>query len=159
MSPASDPNALRARREALLLRRLLRAYKAVNEETIRRVVARGHRGLRPSFTSLLGQLDTEGTRLSALATRMGVTRQAVSQLLVQVEEAGLVTREDDPTDARGVVVRFTAKGRRTLEEAVEVMEGLDRELATRLGARDLAKLSALLAALAEVVDPDGALGD
>lgn len=153
-----DVERLRARRERLLLRKLLRVYKFVNERTIRTLNERGHGDLRPAFTTLLGQLDSEGTRLGALATRMGVSRQAVSQLLVPIEAAGFVTRVPDPHDQRGVIVRFTPKGRRTLADAVEVMAGIDAELARALGEREAAKLKQLLDKVIEHVDPAGDFG-
>ena len=38
--------------------------------------------------------------------------------LDRLETGGFVTREDDPTDRRGVVVKLTAKGRRLIETAM-----------------------------------------
>lgn len=153
--PSDDVERLRTRREQLLLRKLLRVYKFLNEHTIRKLNERGHTDLRPAFTALLGQLDSEGTRLGALAARMGVSRQAVSQLLVPIEAAGFVTRVSDPKDQRGVIVRFTPKGRRTLADAVEVMADIDGELARALGEREVAKLKQLLDRLIAHGDPKG----
>lgn len=153
-----DVERLRARREQLLLRKLVRVYNSVNERTIRTLQERGHAELRPAFTALLGQLDSEGTRLGALARRMRVSRQAVSQLLVPIEAAGFVIRVPDPHDQRGVVVRFTPKGRRTLADAVEVIAGIDAELARALGDREVAKLKQLLDKVIAQVDPAGDFG-
>jgi MarR family len=40
---------------------------------------------------------------------MGVTRQAASQLLQEIETRGLVTRVQDPSDKRGVIAMFTGR--------------------------------------------------
>src|SRR5262249_33851554 len=118
----TDPaKELRAKREQMLLRLLLRLFHAMNNETIRRVIKRGQREMQPSYPRLLGNLDTEGTRLSALTRRMGSTRQAVSKLLLEIEARGFVERCPDPDDKRGVIVRFTAKGRKGLADAVASM--------------------------------------
>jgi DNA-binding MarR family transcriptional regulator len=52
----------------------------------------------------------EGTRLTELAHKAGMTKQAMGDLVDQAEAWGLVTREPDPTDARSRIVRFTATG-------------------------------------------------
>ena len=51
-----------------------------------------------------------GSRLSELAARAGMTKQAMGALVDQCEAWNLVTREADPHDARARRVRFTADG-------------------------------------------------
>src|SRR5258708_38796736 len=97
----NDPDDLRARREQMLLRLLMRLTRSMTDETIRRVQARGHHH-QPSYLRLLGNLDAQGTRIGALARRMGTTRQAASQLLQEIERQGFVERRDDPGDQPGV---------------------------------------------------------
>ena len=55
-------------------------------------------------------LAVQGSRLTDLAQRAGMTKQAMGALVNQCEAWGLVTREDDPTDARARRVVFTATG-------------------------------------------------
>jgi DNA-binding MarR family transcriptional regulator len=148
--PTSRPR----RREQLLSRLLLRLSRATNDETVRRVQARGHRELPPSYPRLLGNLDADGTRLSALTRRMGSTRQAVSQLLQEMEARGFVERAQDPSDKRGVIVRFTHKGRRALADAVAVTEEIEAEYARLLGATAFRQLKKTLGKLADEVDPE-----
>ena len=52
----------------------------------------------------------EGSRLTDLAHQAGMTKQAMGDLVTQCEAWGLVTREADPKDARGRIVRFTPAG-------------------------------------------------
>jgi hypothetical protein len=72
--------SFRARREQVLLRLFLRITRVMTLETVERVRALGITQMQPSFPWLLGNLDTEGTRIGALARRMGTSRQAASQL-------------------------------------------------------------------------------
>ena len=51
-----------------------------------------------------------GSRLTELAERAGMTKQAMGALVDQCEAWGLVTRVPDPLDARARRVRFTADG-------------------------------------------------
>ncbi len=55
-------------------------------------------------------LALEGSRLTELAERAGMTKQAMGALVDQCEAWGLVTRGPDPLDARARTVRFTADG-------------------------------------------------
>lgn len=55
-------------------------------------------------------LAVEGSRLTDLAQRAGMTKQAMGTLVNQCEAWGMVTREDDPADARARRVQFTATG-------------------------------------------------
>jgi DNA-binding MarR family transcriptional regulator len=153
-----DARSLRARREQILLRMLLRITRHMTVETVSRVQARGFAGMQPAYPRLLGNLDTEGTRIGALARRMGTTRQAAAQLAGEVERAGFVVRRADPHDGRGVVVRFTAKGHAALASAIAVMAEIEAEYAATIGKAALRRLKSELAALLAEIDDAGALG-
>lgn len=71
-------------------------------------------------------LSLQGDRLTDLAERAGMTKQAMAHLVDQCEAWGLVTREPDPLDARARRVCFTADGLawlRAFHEAVMQAEG------------------------------------
>jgi len=70
-------------------------------------------------------LSLAGDRLTELAARAGMTKQAMSSLVDQCAAWGLVTREADPLDARARRVRFTPTGLawlRAFEDAVAQAE-------------------------------------
>src|SRR5438046_1205237 len=102
-----EPAALRAWRDATLYRLLLRASRAETTETLARIRLRGYEDVTLVHTNLLANLDTDGTTISALARRAGVTRQAASQQVAELERAGYVQRRPDPTDRRGVLLGQT----------------------------------------------------
>ena len=143
------------RREALLLRQLFRAFTAINDETNRRLQAKSSASLQPSFARLLGNLDAAGTRISALARRMSVSRQAVSQLVVELAARGFVQRDPDPSDERGVIVRFTAKGKRALGDAIAIMTEVEKEYVDRIGDKSAGDLRRGLHRLVSEIDADG----
>jgi DNA-binding MarR family transcriptional regulator len=152
-----DPADVRAHRETMLLRMLFRATHTMNAEMTRRVQARGWSDFKPSFTTVLSHLDSEGTTISTLAKRIGTTRQAVSQLTRAIEEVGLLERVPHPTDGRSVTVRHTDAGRRILLDAIDVMTEIENEYALALGARRATDLKRLLRALLAEIDPEGSL--
>jgi DNA-binding MarR family transcriptional regulator len=55
-------------------------------------------------------LALDGSRLTELAAKAGMSKQAMGDLVDQCEAWGLVTREPDPRDARARLVRFTPTG-------------------------------------------------
>src|SRR5215831_19076658 len=84
---------LEAAKQASTLQLLFRAARLVDEEAVRRVSAiEGAPRLRRSHTALLPHIDLSGTRVSELAQRLGVSKQAVSELIDDLEAAGVVER-------------------------------------------------------------------
>ena len=148
----------RARREQILLRLLFRITRHMTVETVSRMQARGIVGMQPAYPRLLGNLDTEGTRIGALARRMGITRQAAAQLTKEIERAGFIERQPDPDDGRGIIVRFTPMGRAGLDCAVAVMAEIEAEYAAIIGRADMVHMKSSLALLLSKVDLSGTFG-
>ena len=155
---SEEPSTFRAKREHMLLRLLIRLTRQMSVETVIRMQKRGIHGMQPAYPRLLGNLDTEGTRIGGLARRMGTTRQAVAQLATEIEKAGFVERVPDPLDGRGVIVRFTKKGRAGLSCAIEVMTEIEAEYAGILGDDGLEQLKSLMAGILDQTDTQGTFG-
>jgi DNA-binding MarR family transcriptional regulator len=135
---------------------LFRAARLIDEEALRRVGAeRGRPKLRRAHTSLLPHIDLEGTRIVDLATRLGVTKQAVSQLVDELEAMGVVERTVDEADARARRVRFTAQGRAGLLHGLSVLKAFEAECATAIGESRMKELHQTLVKLLDHVDQPG----
>src|SRR6185437_13290588 len=65
--------------------------------------AAGFEGVTPAIASLIPLLRVEGVRPTMLAQRSGVTKQAMTQLVRELETRGYVERAIDPADARGSI--------------------------------------------------------
>lgn len=78
-------------------------------------------------------LPCEGARLTDLARRAGMSKQAMGTLVGQCEAWGMVRREADPSDARARRVVFTDTGRAWLQAYYEAMEQAEAELRTAVG--------------------------
>jgi DNA-binding MarR family transcriptional regulator len=141
-----------ARREPENLAILLREpFRAMTEGVMERLAARGHPDVRFPHGNVFQYLDDAGTRVSVLAERAGVTKQAMAQLVVHLEEHGYVERMPDPGDGRAKLVRATARGREVFAIAREQMAVVDERLRERLGEAKLRRLSALLQELGEAL--------
>jgi DNA-binding MarR family transcriptional regulator len=152
-----DPEALRAWRDATLYRRLLRAVRAETTATLQAIHELGYDDVTLSDTNLLANLDTDGSTITALARRAGVTRQAASQQVAALEQAGYVKRYTSEVDARAVRVVQSARGRALLREALEVVAELEASYAAILGKQKLSTLKASLGDLLDEIDPSGVL--
>jgi DNA-binding MarR family transcriptional regulator len=74
-------------------------------------------GISPPRLSALSVVVFAGPiGIGALAAAEGVTAPTMSRLVDGLERDGLVARAPDPEDARGVLVRATAKGSRILRQ-------------------------------------------
>ena len=71
-------------------------------------------GLRPLHALLLVPLLGGGRHASDLAGTLGVSRQAVAQVVTRLEQDGYLTRITDPGDARDKLVCLTPRGRAAL---------------------------------------------
>ena len=156
--PALDDPGLRAWRDQTLYRLVLRAHRAETTATLERIAARGYDDVSLSDTNLLANLDTDGTIITALARRAGVTRQAASQQVAALERAGYVERRASDADGRAAVIYQTAQGRALLDDALDIVDDLEAGYAAHLGPARLATLKKLLVTLLEEIDPLGGLG-
>ena len=78
-------------------------------------------------------LSRDGSRLTELAERAGMTKQAMGTLVDQCEAWGLVTREPDPRDARARRVVFTADGLAWLEAFRNAVAQAESEFRASVG--------------------------
>jgi DNA-binding MarR family transcriptional regulator len=97
-------------------------------------------------------VDRRGTRLTELAARAGITKQAMMQVLDDLESEGYVRRQPDPRDARAKVVKLTAKGVRGRAEARRAISAVDARVRRHLGGR---RYDALREALESLAIPEG----
>ena len=109
-----------------------------------RLVASGHPDVRPPHGNVFQYLDDEGTRVSVLAERAHVSKQAMAQLVAHLEEHGYVVRVPDPRDGRAKLVRATDRGREVFGVAREVVAGIEARVGERLGDAKLRQLRTLL---------------
>lgn len=154
---STDPDRglqqLQRRRWASLGRLLGFASGIFNDRVIGEIQRRGHPEVGLPHSRLTRSIDLEGTRITVLARRAGVTKQAMGKLVQEMSELGYVRTIPDPTDGRAKLVTYTRRGlvlARHIVEAAEVVEG---QYEAVLGRRRLRELRALLAELVPRIVP------
>lgn len=138
---------------------LLQAARLYDAEARRRLAASGGMDLRGAQARLFPHIDWEGTRLTDLAARVGVTKQAVGQSVSELEAEGIVTRRRDPADGRARKVFFTARGRRAIVRGLGALGGLEADCAARMSAREIAALKRSLARVIAILEADASSGE
>ena len=99
---------------------------------------------RPSFQVLVALLRAPDHRLSQSELSRVVRRTSgtISMRLARLEQAGLVAREGDPDDRRGVVVTLADEGKRRVEAALPAYAAACERLGVGLEDQDASDLVA-----------------
>jgi DNA-binding MarR family transcriptional regulator len=119
-----------------LARLLLDAHRTLASDLVVELEERGWPELRASQATLVLNVDRRyGTRLTELARRAGVTKQAMMVVVDDLEVRGLVRRTPDPEDGRAKVVRLTARGRTCAAECRRAVAAVDARARRTLGGR------------------------
>lgn len=140
-----------------LVRELLGVALAVRKRVRHALIERGH-DLHPSHTAVIPNLPLSGLRLTELAERLKVSVQRAGQLVQDLEDAGYLERAVDASDGRAKIVRYSARGRRLIQDTEEVDAELWRDLSARFGATAVERLAETIGAIhREWVGPDAVL--
>ncbi|MAT18784.1 MAG: transcriptional regulator [Leifsonia sp.] len=123
------------------------AAEAANAHLLDQLHAAGFTGVRAAHGYLLQALVDERPSVGELAARLGVTQQAISKTVTELESLGIAHREADAHDSRVRRVALTARGEDLLETSRRIRSDLDARVAAELG--DLAAAKRALAALLE----------
>ena len=153
---------IQALRQGHIGRLFLEAHRAFSARAVEKLSTRGHSGLGLAQTTLLAHLDLDGTRITTLADRAGMTKQGMGQLAAELARQGYVATGPDPTDRRATLVTFTADGWRFLRDAYAVKQEIEAEYAAVLGEERLEALRATLSTLLKALgrpNPGGPVAD
>jgi DNA-binding MarR family transcriptional regulator len=110
------------------------AHGAVDSANYAAVAHNGFADIKRWHLTVLRHLGEDGSRPSELAAHAGITRQAVTKVLDELERIDMVRRDPDPDDGRGVIVRYTDRGLAALAIVRRRMRDLEAEFAERVGA-------------------------
>jgi DNA-binding MarR family transcriptional regulator len=99
-----------------------------------RLAEEGYADIREGYGCVFGFIDIdEGSRLTDLAERSGLTKQAVGEVIPELEELGYVIREPDPRDRRAKIIKLTPLGREACLTGRRLFADIEREWAEQLG--------------------------
>jgi len=117
------------------------------EGVTRAMHERGFAGIRLVHIALIRNVDEHGTRITDIARRAGMTKQATGQLVAEFVNLGYVRLVPDPGDGRAKVARYTAKGKRLLVAIVASIAQTEDAVSATIGGAQLDTLKATLGQL------------
>jgi DNA-binding MarR family transcriptional regulator len=131
---------------------LQRVRRAIDDEVSQRIAQAGFDNIRPGHGTVFTFLPLNGARLTELAARARMTKQAMGELVRELEVLGYVERAPDPDDGRARIIRFTAKGRRADEVGILAIRDIEGEWAGAVGREQMDSLRSTLMSLLRSID-------
>jgi DNA-binding MarR family transcriptional regulator len=122
------------------------AYRAADGAIQRGLESRGF-DVRMTHSAVMANIDiASGTRATVLAERASVSKQAIGELIDDLQNRGYVKRVPDPADGRAKLIQLTAKGRKLIDAAYEVIREIETALLNQVGAKKLEAARSVLRA-------------
>lgn len=130
---------------------LLRAARRAYANAVREACAQaGFDDIPRNGAYVLARVHDSSSPLGVLTRELGISKQAVSQLIDTMVMRGYLERTPDADDRRRMLIALTPRGEAAAHACYHAATGVDTELATRISAEGVAALQAGLAALAEI---------
>lgn len=123
---------------------IVRAFYWFDEGLQSNLQMRGGPEVTHSQSMIIMMIGEGIRRPSAIAERLGVSRQAVHQSLKELIDVELVELVPDPKDGRAKIARLSRKGAPIQRKASRILDRLETELGNRIGKRRAAALREVL---------------
>ena len=154
MAKLPPDSAFETRKRESVAQLLFKCARLVNERAIAKVNEQPHPiRLRTSHTNLFPHLDFDGVRITELARRLDISKQAISQTIAELELMDVVETIPDPSDGRARLARFTEKGKLAIQQGLAVLRELEVEIENSIGHAKFNALHEALLALELVLEP------
>lgn len=147
VEPAHDDERIVQKRKDNIGKLFKLAARDFSDRALVKLRERGYPDLTPFHTELISNLDVEGTRISILAERANMSKQAMGQIVNELEKHGIIVRTPDPDDGRAALIRFTDAGWDFLRCAYDVKNEIEAEYTAMIGSDGMATLRKLLDAI------------
>lgn len=153
MTDRKDRSNFEDQKRRSFLQVLFKVARLANEKALKRArAASGEDWLQPAHTRLFPHIDFEGIRLTDLADRLGVTKQAVQTRVDDLAEAGMVERVPDPKDGRAKLIRWSEDGMQGLRDGLDLLRALEEEFAEIVGEQQIHQAHETLLKLMDVLE-------
>lgn len=126
---------------------LLGGFRALVDDAVLELAARGYEDVRPVHDFTMRAIAAGADNVSELGRRLSVSKQAAAKTVAVLEERGYVTRGVDPLDARRKLLQVTALGFEAMSVGEAVFDELRDKWMRKIGTKQLERLEADLAAL------------
>jgi DNA-binding MarR family transcriptional regulator len=139
--------------DAPLLRLLGLTTRQLTDDLQDRLAQAGFDDQRIAHHQVFAHIPPEGIRLTALAERARMTKQAMAELIADLERLGYVRRAPDPDDRRAKRIELTDRGWQAVDAALGAFRSMEAGLAEQITPK---RLQQLRRALLGILDPTDA---
>ncbi len=112
---------------------IVRAFYWIDKSLHLTMRERGGPTISHSQSMIIMAIGDGITRPSAIADRLGVSRQAIHQSIRELVGLGLVQLMPDPDDGRAKLAKLSPTGAPTHQLAYDILTELEKELGKRIG--------------------------
>lgn len=123
-----------------LARLLGLALDNLSRQLQERIKEAGFTDQRMAHNAVFAHIPPEGITLADLSRRAGMTKQAMSELVADLELKGYLTRRPDERDKRTKIIELSGRGWAAVRAALAAFEAIEQDLERDLGPRRLKEL-------------------
>ncbi|RIA37968.1 MarR family transcriptional regulator [Hephaestia caeni] len=119
---------------SLLMVNILQAFYWFDEALQAAMKAQGVTSLNRTQSLVLSVIANGEHRASRIARQLGISRQAINQVLNSLNALGIIVSRPDPKDSRALLVEFSEEAAVLREVGIKALQRIENELAGRIGA-------------------------
>jgi DNA-binding MarR family transcriptional regulator len=139
--PAHQPQPLNAAELGMLRRGgpipliglLTAVTRWIEQRHLEQLARAGFPEIRRAHTSVVVHLPSGGMRLTDLAEAAGISKQAMAELVDDLEAHGYLERTPDPTDGRAKLLMMTDRARAAHAATLQIFADIEAEFAAAVG--------------------------
>ena len=120
----------------VLMLDLVRTFYWFDEQLQIGLDAQGWGRMGRTQSLILANIANGETRASRMAEKLGISRQAMSQFLAELEERKLVEIVQDEADKRARIVRFTKESQSIRKDAILILSKIEAQMREVIGPED-----------------------
>lgn len=109
----------------------------------------GFSDLRAAHAPVLQAIDGDGSRMTDLAARAAMTKQAMRELVQYLEQRDYVEVAAHPDDGRAKLVTLTRRGWAAIDAGIEIIDTFDGWLDSTVGHDEVGRLRETLTRIVE----------
>lgn len=132
-----------------------KAARAMRADMVNQVHDRGYPEITSAHNAVFATLPSEGARAADMATRAGITRQSMGEVIRDMVSLGFLEMNPDPDDRRAKVVGWTELGREVAQGGKAYMVELEKQFIAEFGEADYETARRVLERVREMLEADG----
>ncbi len=92
--------------------------------------------LKKLHLDLISYIDPDGTTITEIARRKGVTKQSISRTVQELLDMGFLESRPNPQDSRSKLISFNLNGESAMLQGFAVLAEIDNAIAKEIGAAE-----------------------